>query len=105
MILACPNSDGLSQFMWSHDGFWFKGGALVGKKDTDSKCAEDCIEDDKCVAINYYHSGIKKEECYIYYGRANLNKGNQIANSHTKTRTKAYVRCQGIENNFSIVKK
>ena len=93
IILACPNSDGLTQFQWNHDGFWV-GSKWAGTKDTKLRCAEDCIADSTCVAINYYYWGSKKGQCYHYRDRANLKKKNEripIAGQLSK----AYVLCSG----------
>ena len=95
LFLACPNSQGLQNFMWKLDGYWILGSTVQGKRETVSKCAEDCNAKDKCVAFSYIYSGKKKQECYHYHNRAYLNKTNVEANDYTKTHTKAYIKCQG----------
>ena len=82
--------------MYNHNGYWVKGGTRVGKGGTALKCSDDCIEDDKCVAINYHYLGPQKGECYHYQGIANLIQANEKVHSSTHTLlTKAYIRCPG----------
>ena len=85
-ILACQNSDGLTQFTWSHEGYWQSDMAGHAKKDTIFECAETCLEDDECVAISYYPGS---QECHYW---------NDIDGSNTIKRSefKAYIRCSGI---------
>ena len=93
-LIACLNSDGLSNFEFSHDGFWhgqMPDMSRVGKRNRVSKCAEDCNKDKTCVAINYYHSGNLEKECYHYH-KSSLIK---ISNKKEKMGSKAYIRCQG----------
>ena len=95
IFVACPNSDGLSKFAWSHDGFWTPGGTLNGFKKSASKCAEACVKDNACVAINYHHSGTSPKACNHYYDRTSLNDRNQKNNEFTKPYMKSYIKCQG----------
>ena len=98
LVLVCPNSDGLSNFMFNHEGYWRYGGSGVGLKDTAVECANDCIQDDKCVAINYHHSGSQKGVCWHYKNIANLNKASEKAHSIAQAQlSKAYMRCPGIK--------
>ena len=95
LVLACPNSDGLSNFMWSHNGYWGLGGTLVGKNYTVAECAEACIAHDKCIAFSYNsQQGKMKNHCYHYYDKNYLNDENMNTRAHIK----AYIRCQGTES-------
>ena len=95
IFVVCPNSDGLSKFAWSHNGFWKPGGSLMGHKNTALKCAEPCLEDPKCVAINYHHSGDSPQACYHYHDRTTLKYPNQMETKFTKSHMKAYIKCRG----------
>ena len=96
-ISACRNSDGLSQFNWSHDGYWHEAGAsFMGKKDTVSECAEACIQDDKCVAFNHHWNGARRKDCVHYQNIDKIIDDNKIVSEFSVSVSRAYIRCQGI---------
>ena len=47
------NSDGLTGYRFSHDGYWYGHYTLAAQTDTASKCAAECDKDDKCIAFSY----------------------------------------------------
>jgi len=80
----CANSDGLTGFYYSHDGYWSKGFEYQGYK-TKVECADTCIHD--CVGFNmvlYRSIGL----CYHYKNRDDLVSANMRV-----SRAKAYVKC------------
>ena len=82
--------------MYSHNGYWMNGGTSLGTEGNVAQCAEDCIEDDTCVAINYHYSGSQRGECFHYRGISILNQVNEKVHSSTHPQlTKAYIRCPG----------
>ena len=86
-VLGCRNSDGLSQFTWSHDGYWQTSKAIgIGKTGTSFECAEACLKDDDCVAMNYYSVS---QYCFHY---TDVNS----ADIRQQSDGKAYIRCPGI---------
>ena len=91
MFIECSNSDGLTGFDYSHDGYWSIGHELQGSK-TKVECADTCIHD--CFGIHTYDitsTNSLHKTCYHYKDRANLVKPNMIFDSNAK----AYVKCSG----------
>merc|ERR1711874_150417 len=67
---GCPNSDGLTGFYYTHDGYWTKDHTFEGTK-TKMECVNSCTQN--CVAINTYDDG----DCYHYRNRASLINANE----------------------------
>ena len=102
MILECSNSDGLPNFRFSHDGFWESRHPDVLKVTEGNriwKCAEDCIKDKHCVAMNYYVSGNLKTYCYHYHKISFINDLGKKDNKESK----AYIRCTGISKFINYI--
>ena len=84
LFIECANSDGLTGFYYSHDGYWSRGYEYQGSK-TKVECADTCIHD--CVGFNmvlYRSIGL----CYHYKNRDDLVSANMRV-----SRAKAYVKC------------
>ena len=96
-FLACPNSDGLLNFKWSHDGYWELGGLLVMKNDTIAECVEACTANDKCLAFSYSLLVNRKTYCYHFHDKDYLND-EKIIYADPNENIKAYIRCQGTES-------
>merc|ERR1711997_888812 len=56
---GCPNSDGLTGFYHTHDGYWTKDHTLQGSK-TKMECANTCTQN--CVAFNTYATEEQEQE-------------------------------------------
>ena len=87
LFIECANSDGLTGFYYSHDGYWSIGYESQGSK-TKVECADTCIHD--CFGINTYAT-TSTGACYHYKDRDNLVTANMKFRSYTK----AYVKCSG----------
>merc|ERR1711874_514796 len=118
---GCPNSDGLTGFYHTHDGYWTKDHTLQGSK-TKMECANTCTQN--CVAFNTYateeqeQEGEEEEEedddeeegakegeqkekeatsskgdCYHYSNRSSLI----TANERQWAVSKAYIKCLGCD--------
>ena len=87
LFIECANSDGLTGFYYSHDGYWSKGYEYQGYK-TKVECAETCIND--CVGFHSSAANTSTGICYHYKDRVNLVSANMGASA-----AKAYVRCLG----------
>merc|ERR1711936_1562479 len=85
---GCPNSDGLTGFYHTHDGYWTKDHTFEGTK-TKMECANSCTQN--CVAINTYATSSKKGDCYRYTNRTGL----VTANERQWDGTRAYIKCLG----------
>jgi len=120
---GCPNSDGLTGFYHTHDGYWTKDHTLQGSK-TKMECANTCTQN--CVAFNTYateeqeQEGEEEEEddddddeegakegeqkekeatsskgdCYHYSNRSSLI----TANERQWAVSKAYIKCLVLTN-------
>ena len=85
LFIECANSDGLTGFYYSHDGFWIKGIEHQGYK-TKVECADTCIHD--CVGF-VSAAGI----CYHYKDRDDLVSVNIRHTAYAAYA--AYVKCLG----------
>ena len=85
MFIECDDSDGLTGFYYSHDGYWNRGYEHQGSI-TKKECANTCLQD--CFGII---TDASNNACYHYSDRANLVSAN-VRNSST---FKAYVKCSG----------
>ena len=90
LFIACPNSDGLTGFYYSHHGFWASGYTWKGWK-TKAECARTCTQ--SCIAINTYAITWSryKASCFHYRNRADTVPLKKRISSWTK----AYIRCLG----------
>ena len=87
-MIGCSHSEGLTDFYWSHDGYWFCEYINIGFTSTARVCAKACYTDPTCVAINYYHA---YRTCYHYHDSNCLAVDKQMANSNSQ----AYIKCTG----------
>ena len=91
IILGCSNSDGMSNFHYSHKGYWednsgdFKGDYLGDH--TLLSCHEHCNQDSLCFAFTYKYGG----GCYHHHDKEDIASGNEKRSS----RFQAYVKCYG----------
>lgn len=90
-VASCENSDGLTGFYYSHDGFW-NGGATKEGYMTKVECARTCMGRASCVAINTYAYSFKGN-CYHYSNRDDLVSSNEVI----ELSTKAYIKCLGTD--------
>ena len=91
MFIECDDSDGLTGFYYSHDGYWTGGNEIQGSK-TKVECANTCMHD--CFGFHTYgtaHGTASTGSCYHYSNRAILVSANMKSFSNTK----AYVKCSG----------
>ena len=69
--LGCLNTDGLTGYSFSHEGFWSNGSVPKGMKESAKKCADECDQENKCIAFNYrYHddnADDNNDNCYVYH--------------------------------------
>ena len=82
--MECTNSDGLTGFYYSHDGYWDPGFEFQGSI-SKLECANTCMHD--CFGLAFMSTGA----CYHYSYRADL----VVANVKLDPRLKAYVKCSG----------
>ena len=82
-LLVCMNSDELTGFDLSHNGYWFHGKTYQGTK-TVMECALSCLQD--CVAIDATPS-----KCSHYKNKTDLVNANVRYDSGLK----AYIKCAG----------
>ena len=87
LILECQDSDGLTGFYYSHDGYWTEGSTFKGSK-TKMECVNTCTQN--CVAINTYATS-SNGDCYHYSNRTVLIS----ANERQWDGSKAYIKCLG----------
>ena len=78
------NSDGLTGYRFSHEGWWSGDYTLALQTDTARKCAAECDKDDKCIAFNYQY-GYNKY-CGGYHSLSSLI---------STTDSRAYIKCAG----------
>ena len=87
LSLGCMNSNGVTGFDYSHNGYWSTGYSHKGYN-TKAECAALCLGETSCVAINTY--GLSSAgSCYTYNNVASLIDTNK----RTYSRTEAYVKC------------
>ena len=86
IISDCRNSDGLTGYTFSHEGFFKTRYVSSSIKNNATDCADDCDDDDKCVAFNYEYDG--SNHCYTYH-----TLSERI---YDKGTNKAYVKCFGM---------
>ena len=92
-VASCENSDGLTGFYYSHDGYWFLPGGSTNEGDmTKVECANTCIKRASCVAINTYATA-STGRCYHYSNRADFFSSSEWIDPSTK----AYIKCLGTD--------
>ena len=94
LFIACEDSDRLTGFYYSHNGFWNVARTSKGSK-TRIECKNTCTED--CVAFHtyannwYYTSADHTGNCYHYSDRSDLISATEVISSMAK----AYIKCSG----------
>ena len=86
LFIVCSDSNGLTGFNYSHDGYW-TGYTDKGTK-TAKECASSCTQD--CFGIDTA-AGTSTGRCYHYSNTASLTTANQVSSSSYK----AYIKCSG----------
>ena len=87
LFVGCEDSDGLTGFHYSHDGYWAVGYMYSGKK-TLIECASTCMQD--CFGICAYEPfNYDRVYCYHYSNVVELVSANVRPNSGYK----AYIKC------------
>ena len=84
---GCLDSDGLVDFEWSHNGFFYNS-KQQGVMDNVGECMNACKENINCVGLHYRHKDSRM--CYVYDDR------NDFVTKIYEDEIKAYIRCQGI---------
>ena len=91
LFLECNNSDGLTGFDYSHDGWWYASGMLpVDGARTSLECANACMQG--CFAIDTDATASIAKTCFHYTNKEELtddNKRPSFAGEHFK----AYIKC------------
>ena len=82
-LLVCMNSDELTGFDLSHNGYWIDG-KTYQKPQSAKECASSCLHD--CVAI-----ATSPSECSHYKDKNDVIDGNDRYDSNFK----AYIKCAG----------
>ena len=90
-VASSENSDGLTGFYYSHDGWWNGGSTNEGYM-TKVECANTCMGRASCVAINTYATS-STGDCWHYSNRSDLVSRNEMINLSTK----AYIKCLGTD--------
>ena len=89
MRVRCSNSDGIPNFYWSHDGYWFSCKVYpLHNKSTAKTCAQKCNATPECVAIEYTK---RDSKCRHYHNITCLTNNNKISTSDRKS----YMKCIG----------
>ena len=84
--LVCMNSDELTGFDLSHNGYWSHGRTSKGSKNV-KECALSCLQD--CVAFET--SATSAHSCFHYQNRNDTIN----ANARYDSAIKAYIKCAG----------
>ena len=80
LVLECKNSDGLTGFNFSHDGYW--NACVFFGETTPLECAKACTQG--CVAIDTGH-----HLCYHYKNKEDITDANKVIFYGFK----AYIKC------------
>ena len=92
IFVACENSDGLTGFYYSHDGYWSPGVHTSKGRKTKMECEDTCMGKGSCVAFNTYANATSTGGCYHFSNRADLISSNELPN-----KGKAYIKCLGTD--------
>ena len=88
----------MTGFKYSHAGYWKWNGSWIGNctpcyigKKTSLECANDCIKDKGCFAIDMDANATAsiEERCFHYNNNTVLVSANEIKDD----RYKAYIKC------------
>ena len=82
ILLGCMNSNGLTGYEFSHEGYWQRD-IFNGKTNGAKKCADECDKDNQCIAFVYRSDDTK---CYVYHSLGVNTVGTGI---------RAYLKCSG----------
>ena len=85
LVLECKNSDGLTGFNFSHDGYW-NACEFFGET-TPLECAKACTQG--CVAIDTGPTGRYDPLCYHYKNKEDITDANKVIFYGFK----AYIKC------------
>ena len=83
LVLECKDSDGLTGFNYSHDGYW-KTGYHFFEETTPLECANACMEE--CVAID---SRVGGGACFHYKNKEDITDANKVLHDGIR----AYIKC------------
>ena len=86
LLLVCMNSDELTGFDLSHNGYWSHGRTYQGPKSA-MECALSCLQD--CVAFET--TATSAHNCFHYKNRNDVIN----ANARYDSAIKAYIKCAG----------
>ena len=89
IFLDCYDSDGLTGYGFSHEGFWSGGYELKRAYDA-YECADLCDKDNECIAFSYRYGDNK--QCIGYKSLGLVAELPGIS--------RAYVKCVGMSKNI-----
>ena len=92
MFSGCDDSDGLTGFHYSHDGYWNSLASTYEGIISKMECANTCMSKGSCVAISTYATA-SNGHCLHYSNRADLVSSNELID----VLAKSYIKCLGTD--------